>query len=310
MKSLSGDARARDEQLKRALSPISLPTAVAMPVNASVQVSAVIPSSVKTFTSSTYPSLVAFRCAGNSEEYAAIFKTGDDLRQDQLAMQLLKIMDSIFRDEGLDLPFLVYDVIPVSASEGMVSFVKGALPLRVVERRHRSISNFLFPETLDTFVGSVAAWCAATYALGVGDRHLDNILLKKTGQIIHIDFGFIFGRDPKPFGAPPVRITRSMIDAMGRAGYDRFERLSQEAFLALRKHMDLLLNLVRLMVDAGIPDLSVHQRPSDVLDAMRQRFFPSKDEPAAARAFLDVLRVSSRAIMPRIYDFFHNFSVG
>jgi hypothetical protein len=33
--------------------------------------------------------------------------------------------------------------------------------------------------------------------LGIGDRHLDNILLLPSGQLMHVDFGFSFGKDPK-----------------------------------------------------------------------------------------------------------------
>ena len=78
---------------------------------------------------------------------------------------------------------------------------------------------------------STAAYCVITYLLGdrvrplqpglvnlwwsgVGDRHLENLMLTNNGNLFHIDFGFILGR--KPFaGAAPTRITHEMVDAMG-----------------------------------------------------------------------------------------------
>lgn len=49
---------------------------------------------------------------------------------------------------------------------------------------------------MDRFIKSCAGNSALTYVLGVGDRHLENILLRSSGAIIHCDFGFCFGRDP------------------------------------------------------------------------------------------------------------------
>lgn len=39
-------------------------------------------------------------------------------------------------------------------------------------------------------------------------------MMLPTGNLFHIDFGYIFGRDPKPM-APPIRFTREMAEAMG-----------------------------------------------------------------------------------------------
>ena len=55
-----------------------------------------------------------------------------------------------------------------------------------------------------------AGYCVITYLLGVGDRHNDNLLLSESGHLIHVDFGYILGRDCKPF-PPPMKLNKEMV---------------------------------------------------------------------------------------------------
>ena len=82
----------------------------------------------------------------------------------------------------------------------------------------------------ETFVKSLAGYCVMTYLLAIGDRHLNNLMLRQTGHLFHIDFGFILGLDPKP-GPPPMRLTEEMVTAMGGnngMAYQRFKTCERE----------------------------------------------------------------------------------
>lgn len=120
--------------------------------------------------------------------------------------------------------------------------------------------------------------------LGIGDRHLDNLMLMPAGNLFHIDFGYIFGRDPKPM-APPFRFTREMAEAMGGVNsedYRMFKTYCCQAYNWLRKSANLILNLLSLMSDAGISELSAD--PVAVLAKVEERFrLDLTDEMVSAR---------------------------
>lgn len=71
----------------------------------------------------------------NKSEYARlyetsfelIFKHGDDLRQDMLTLQILKLMDLIWKNENLDLKMIVYDCLTTGAKTGFIEVIKDAM---------------------------------------------------------------------------------------------------------------------------------------------------------------------------------------
>ena len=70
------------------------------------------------------------------------------------------------------------------------------------------------PKIMNNYIMSSAGYCVLTYFLGIGDRHLENLLINKEGKMFHIDFGFILGEDPKPY-PPPFKLCKEMVEGMG-----------------------------------------------------------------------------------------------
>ncbi len=56
-----------------------------------------------------------------------MFKLGDDLRQDQLVLQLISLMDRLLQRENLDLKLSPYNVLSCSANHGTQSTVYNSL---------------------------------------------------------------------------------------------------------------------------------------------------------------------------------------
>ncbi|KAG0258697.1 Phosphatidylinositol (PI) 3-kinase [Actinomortierella ambigua] len=252
------------------------------------------------------------------KRYGAIFKHGDDLRQDQLVIQLITLMDDLLRKENLDLKLLPYKVLATGSDHGLVQYVQSFSLAAVLNENNgsllmfwrkyhldeRSVDTFgIKPEVMDNYVKS-----CVTYLLGVGDRHLDNLLLSPNGNIFHVDFGFILGRDPKPFPAP-MKITKEMVEAMGGVNsvhYQNFRSYCFTAFNILRKSANLILNLFGLMVDANIPDIKAE--PDKAVWKVEERFQLDLTEDEAIKFFQNLINESLSAFMPQLAETIHSWA--
>ena len=75
-----------------------------------------------------------------------------------------------------------------------------------------------------TYTRSLAVMSMVGYVLGLGDRHPSNLMLdRKTGKVLHIDFGDCFEvamqREKFPEKVP-FRLTRMLVNAMEVAGIE------------------------------------------------------------------------------------------
>jgi Phosphatidylinositol 3- and 4-kinase len=133
---------------------------------------------------------------------------------------------------------------------------------------------FIQKKVMDTYIKSCAGYSVITYILGIGDRHLDNLLLHQNGYLFHCDYSFILGKDPKKY--LPLRITEQMIHGMGGRESDNFSRflsLAGATFVALRRHENarLILAMARLMTPSILPDICLNQKPEQAIDGIHER---------------------------------------
>ncbi|CDW82376.1 phosphatidylinositol 3-and 4-kinase family protein [Stylonychia lemnae] len=161
-----------------------------------------------------------------------IFKYGDDLRQDNLVLQLFKLMDKLWIEQDLNLEMIAYSIFEIGYQMGYLELVDDSIEFADIYKAIGARSPFeeetfyKYAETIfkpidekrqkdnyddksqikrkqfhQNFLRSLACQCVATYILSIGDRHCGNYMLQKTsGKFFHIDFGHFMGSKKKKFG--------------------------------------------------------------------------------------------------------------
>jgi len=293
--------------------------ALPLPIDPTINVNGIVPQESTVFKSALCPLKLAFK---TTEETRAnmIFKKGDDLRQDQLCVQMISLMDRLLKRENLDLKLTPYQVLATGRDTGLIEFVPSQAVADIIAE-HKTLTKYIAlnnpdkdgpygcsPESLMRFVKSCAGYCVITYILGVGDRHLDNLMLAPDGRMFHIDFGFICGRDPKIF-PPPMKLCKELVETMGgieSEHFGKFKTYCCEAYNILRKHVVLILNLFSLMADANIPDIS--QDCEKALLKLESKFALDLDDEAAMQHFQVLITESTNALFPQIFETTHRWA--
>ncbi|KAK4561674.1 Phosphatidylinositol (PI) 3-kinase [Recurvomyces mirabilis] len=331
-----GDRLRKIEQLKKILADpknemLAFDPPLPLPLDPEIRVTGVIPDDCNVFKSTLLPLYINFK-TDTGEQYPLIFKTGDDLRQDQLVVQIIALMDRLLQKENLDLKLTPYRILATSTLAGAVQFIPST-PLSTIlssAKYKGSILGYLRfhnpasastpsilgvkKEAMDTYVKSVAGYCVITYLLGVGDRHLDNLLLCPDGHFFHIDFGYILGRDPKPM-APLMKLSREMVEGMGgnshisESQFEVFKQYCFTAYTTLRRSSSLILNLFALMQDAAIPGLAVFGGTESV-GKVEERFKLEGSEEEALGFFAQLIEREMGAWGPVLIDKLHGFAQG
>ncbi|KAH8038388.1 hypothetical protein HPB51_001502 [Rhipicephalus microplus] len=206
------------------------------------------------------------------DHHEIIFKNGDDLRQDMLTLQVIRIMDSIWQKEGLDLRMMPYACL--SNRQACRHDRGGAQRQDGHEHQKERGPHGCFPSRLN-----------ATPQVDQGQ--------KQRGSIFHIDFGHFLGHFKKKFGINrervPFVLTEDFLHVIARGQenprkskeFQSFQELCGKAYLLLHRHANLLITLFTMMLSTGIPEL----QSIDDIGYLRKTLQVEKPEEQALEYF-------------------------
>jgi phosphatidylinositol 4-kinase B len=230
-----------------------------------------------------------------------IVKTNDDLRQEEIAAQLLFLMNQILIEGNVNCWLRPYGIMAMSPDSGLIEAIPDTVSMDVLRRSVPNYStlrvffeDFFGPEgspafvkARNNFVKSLAPYCIVCYLLNLKDRHNGNILLDRKGHVMHIDFGFIFGISPGGnigFESAPFKLTAEFVELMDgprSALFHQFRECCVKTFMELRKHHYRLALLLE-MISVGNEHLPCFAgNPGRIIDEMRKRFVPHIHDQAA-----------------------------
>lgn len=288
---------------------------------------AILIDEIKIKSSSSAPIFLPLLCVDENtnieQKYYLLYKF-EDVRKDQIIIDTIRIMDTVLQSElqtyttiNTPINIITYNVFPTSRQSGIIEIIPDCHTLYEIQKEF-SILNYILEHNRDNgltvdelrsrFVHSCAAYCVMTYLLGVGDRHLDNIMVNNEGYLFHIDYGFIIGSDPKPMTYPSMRITSDMVDAIGgpkSESYKEFVQLSKDIHLCLQKRLPCFYTMLKLLVTIKPPIQGDKITERLLINELTSRFMYGESyEQAGIRLSVHISN-SSSSYKQAINDFFH-----
>ncbi|KAH9110627.1 hypothetical protein AeMF1_014638 [Aphanomyces euteiches] len=182
-----------------------LPPSLLLPLDSTIEVGKIAVQKCKITNFSHAPLWLEF---DNAEEggdpVVIIFRSDEDVRQECLVLQLIRLMDELWRDLGKDYAIEPYKCVSTGPTTGIVQVFRHSVTRAAIQRRiggmiawkdDRSIMSWIsanngdshsYMTAVDLFLRSCAGYCVATYVLGVGERNSANIMMTKEGRFFHV----------------------------------------------------------------------------------------------------------------------------
>jgi phosphatidylinositol 4-kinase len=257
-----------------------------------------------------------------------LIKSNDDLRQEQLASQLIYRMALILARERIPVWLCPNEIIALEASGGIIEAIPDTISIASLKKNdpdYTDLKGFFDSYFCDTdsmadakanFCESLAAYSIVCFLLQIKDRHNGNILLDNRGHLIHIDFGFFFLSSPGKntgFESAPFKLTREWVNVLGGPDshlFAVFRTLCYRTFIALRKNCHEIILLVEMLQLGNEELMCFRGRPDDAIRELRQRFRLDLNDRACLEYVNALIDESLENWRTNWYDRYQRYCVG
>ena len=258
-----------------------------------------------------------------------LIKANDDLRQEQLASQLIYRMASILARDKVPVWLCPYEIVALTDRGGVIECVPDTISLDSLKKNDPNYTNLRsffvshFGEGTDeladaraNFVESLAAYSVVCFLLQLKDRHNGNILLDAQGHLVHIDFGFFFLSSPGKnvgFESAPFKLTRDFVEVMDGPHsrlFRVFRELCVRTFLSLRKHCMEIILLVEMLKHGNEELHCFRGRPDVAIAQLRERFRLDLNDRACREYVNSLIDDSIENWRTDWYDRYQRYFVG
>ena len=169
-----------------------------------------------------------------------VVKNGEDVRREMVVMQAITLLREAFSSLPPELrPYLrPYTIMCCGEDKGLLECIPDSVSVSDLKKDALGLGVYTLTEFFNlayptphehyvaqtNFLRSLVGYSLVCYILQIKDRHNANILLSRSGHVVHIDFGYVLGDTPKMGRVPlfneraPMKLTKEMWDVIGGWG--------------------------------------------------------------------------------------------
>lgn len=260
---------------------------------------------------------------------SVIVKYGLDGLQEQLALQILKLISMIFETTpNIRAKCLTYDCQVIDGGACIVDPLLDAESIHQIKKHNNQISLYDYfvkkwngPNSEEflaaqrEFMVTLCGSSLASYVLQLKDRHNANIMINDRGSVAHIDWGFLLWNTPGALGfeSAPFKLTAEMVSVLGGPDsplFSEFKSAFHEGFMLLRKHALQIVDMVSMMFLCDEKRVPCAAGGAAAIDALKSRLALTSSNQECLEFTESLITQSYNNWRTLNYDYFQYYTNG